>query len=316
MKNYFYFLIIQAFFILGFQNCSYAFLYVTNPSTNEIFQYDQNSGDFLKKIAVPHGTYSFLTEISTGPDNNIYLSVSEMGGYGRLLEYEGDTGEFLKPFVNNSVMGLGGDAVFGGDGYVYTEGCYGSGSSEFIHRWTESGGNGSQFITFSHWDNREGQMTDFELGPDGNIYVSNNTQIVKYNRETGAYMGVFSDEGAFDFVFGADHNIYASFEDSVMKYDGLTGESLGVFCDSYGVLRFGPDSNLYVGNLEKGIIQRYDGITGGYLGDVAPLNTYYGFASFTFAGDNSAPVPEPSTIILLGMSLFGFFGLKIRKITK
>ena len=73
-------------------------------------------------------------------------------------------------------------------------------------------------------------------------------------------------------------------------------------------LVFGPDDNLYVGSFGSGDILRYDGMTGAFISTFVPAGSG-GLGGPTFLTlheiSSATPVPEPSTLILLGGALAG-----------
>src|SRR5437867_6013463 len=118
--------------------------------------------------------------------------------------------------------------------------------------------------------------------------------ILRYNAGTGAFVDAIILEGSGPagnpllgpccMVFGPDENLYVSnlfgaalTDRGVFRYNGVTGEFMDVFVpgNSGGlrrplVLVFGPDGNLYVGdvgNVAQGgrAIRRYDGHTGAFI---------------------------------------------------
>jgi len=118
--------------------------------------------------------------------------------------------------------------------------------------------------------------------------------ILRYNAGSGAFVDAMVPEGSGPptnpllgpccMVFGPDENLYVSnllgvalTDRGVFRYNGVTGEFMDVFVpgNSGGlrrplVLVFGPDGNLYVGdvgNVAQGgsAIRRYDGHTGAFI---------------------------------------------------
>src|SRR5439155_971550 len=119
--------------------------------------------------------------------------------------------------------------------------------------------------------------------------------ILRYNAGTRAFIDAIVPEGSGPtgnpllgpccMVFGPDENLYVSnllgvalTDRGVFRYNGVTGEFMDVFVpgNSGGLRRplvvvFGPDGNLYVGdvgNVAQGgtAIRRYNGLTGAFLG--------------------------------------------------
>jgi DNA-binding beta-propeller fold protein YncE len=113
----------------------------------------------------------------------------------------------------------------------------------------------------------------------GNLLVSdfNASQILQFNANTGAPLGVFASGGGlispFSIVFSpwTKNLLVASREtNQVLQYDGRTGAFLGIFASAnlslpFG-LTFGPDSNLYVSNFGNNTVTKYNGLTGDFLG--------------------------------------------------
>jgi DNA-binding beta-propeller fold protein YncE len=116
------------------------------------------------------------------------------------------------------------------------------------------------------------------FGPDGNIYLSDFSLVLRLNGSTGALMGAFVPSGygglkdATYLVFGPDGNLYVSDFDAsnVKRYNGQSGSFMGVFTSGETVavhnpqgLAFGPDGNLYVAD-EVNVLQ-YSGTTGSFI---------------------------------------------------
>lgn len=136
------------------------------------------------------------------------------------------------------------------------------------------------------------------MGPDGNVYVGDNTQntIFRNDGSTGAPLPAPGQTGAIFvnasstassgsdyFAFGPDGNIYlGNTPNQILEYQGPAGASPGAYIGVFvtlsndaphpvtGVnnLAFGPDGNLYVNGFSAnnfGQIYRYDGTTGAPL---------------------------------------------------
>jgi hypothetical protein len=80
------------------------------------------------------------------------------------------------------------------------------------------------------------------FGPDGHLYVASygTDQVLRYNGQTGAFLGVFVVagggflDGPIDLAFGPDGHLYvaSSLSHQVVRYHGATGGSLGPFIGS------------------------------------------------------------------------------------
>src|SRR5947199_3568342 len=160
--------------------------------------------------------------------------------------------------------------------------------------------------------------------------------ILRYNAGTGAFVDAIILEGSGPagnpllgpccMVFGPDENLYVSnlfgaalTDRGVFRYNGVTGEFMDVFVpgNSGGlrrplVLVFGPDGNLYVGdvgNVAQGgsAIRRYDGHTGAFI-DVFVASGAGGLTQpgdpqfFVFAPDGNLYVASQATHRILRFS--------------
>jgi DNA-binding beta-propeller fold protein YncE len=137
------------------------------------------------------------------------------------------------------------------------------------------------------------ETTGVAFGPDGNLYtavqLSTNSFILKYDWRNGALIGAFgpnlTQTSLYGLAFGPDGSCYVCVHDTstspfityILRLDGRTGAvlskivpdpSLGL-ADFYD-LAFGPDGNLYVSDMQHGIIQ-FRGSDGAYLGLLATV---------------------------------------------
>ncbi|MFO0842678.1 MAG: NHL repeat-containing protein [Gemmataceae bacterium] len=127
---------------------------------------------------------------------------------------------------------------------------------------------------------------DLTLGPDGNLYVtSNSNSILRYSGTTGQLIGTFvaANSGGlnapFGLAFGPDGNLYVGSEgtNAIYRYSGTTGAFLNTFVSAgsgglnvpKGIV-FGSDGNLYVSSRDSNSILRYQGPSGPAPGSPLP----------------------------------------------
>ncbi len=124
------------------------------------------------------------------------------------------------------------------------------------------------------------------FGSDGNLYVSGDLGVLRYDGQTGSFLDVFIPNGTGGLlrpnglVYGPDGYLYVASQDTneVLRYDATSGAFIDVFAvphdtpqngglDTPGVLAFGPDGNLYVSSIgwNPDDVLRYDGTTGAFI---------------------------------------------------
>lgn len=117
------------------------------------------------------------------------------------------------------------------------------------------------------------------------------SQVLRYDENTGAFLGVFAtgrpNDHPVGMAAGGDGHLYVSitnfgpsFESAILRFDGRTGALIDTFASGGGIqgpqhLTFGPDGNLYVASFgglgPNSKIIRYDGMTGAYIDDFVPV---------------------------------------------
>ncbi len=137
-------------------------------------------------------------------------------------------------------------------------------------------------------------------GSDGSLYVASDPtrQILKYNGQTGAFVGVFATLPSVNnpghIAFGPDGNMYVSEWNgkSVWRFNGTTGASLGVFATNANLDQ--PDglawrgNELFISNSGHGRVARADATTGAWLGGYAGFEgSLLNPTELNFLGDGS-----------------------------
>lgn len=197
-----------------------------------------------------------------------------------VLEFDGETGTFLRVFVTPGSGGLSipQNLALGPDGNLYVS-SWNNGS---IKRYN---GVTGVFINDFVPSGRGGLLNPDHLvfGPDRNLYVSDRFRsvILRYNGTTGAFIDTFVSDGRLGgfvaFTFGPDKNIYASMfnccgSQRVLRFNGKTGLFIDVFTkngppidSAFSGLVFGPDGHLYASRFHKDRVERYNGTTGVFI---------------------------------------------------
>jgi PEP-CTERM motif len=112
----------------------------------------------------------------------------------------------------------------------------------------------------------------------------------------------------------------------VLEYNGTTGAFLRAFVGPGSDLSlprgltFGPDGNLYVANFGVGDVDRFNGTTGTFIDTFIPAGsgpppgsgTLGGPTFLLFHEEATSTAPEPSTFVLLGLSLAGLVTWRLK----
>jgi streptogramin lyase len=197
-------------------------------------------------------------------------------GTDSLNLYNGRTGAYMTSWTGSplyaAVIGPNGNlfATFDNNGVLEFNGTTGApvGTTPFI-----PAGSGGLVEAFA-----------LAFGPDGNLYVSNNTSaagyVLKFDGTTGAFLETFTVlpvPGCIfgnGMTFGPNGDLYVSnlCGGTILEFNGATGSLVGTFVsqNSGGLsqpenLTFGPNGNLYVANNSGGDVLEYDGTTGAFV---------------------------------------------------
>jgi len=275
--------------------------------------------------------------VAFGPDGNLYIGAV---GFGGVMRYDGQTGQFLDVFADgSSVASQASQVVFQG-GYLFV-----ATGTDGILRFNASTGAaapafgkpGAQFATPADQGIAQG-VHGLAFGPDGHLYLTSNVsnQVLKYDGLSGEFLGVFVPAGsgglaqANALVFGADGNLYvgSSGNSAVLRYRGPLQTNPGSFQDTFvpsgsgGLswiasdgLKFGPDGDLYVSSRNTSSVLRFDGVTGAYREEVAApgeggLSSTGGF-TFDTAGRIYVSSQNTNEILRYGTGSEAFFTVSL-----
>jgi serine/threonine protein kinase/streptogramin lyase len=162
-------------------------LYVLSRSLGSVRRYDSKTGGFLDTF-VPGGSggLSEPERAVFGPDGNLYVSCSKTNS---ILQYDGTTGAFMKAFVPSGKGGLRQPTglIFSQDGKLLV---VSRGTHEVL---SFDGKTGALLGVFIISKGRAflNQPTDLALGPDGNLYVISDRQVLRYDGRTGAFIDIY-----------------------------------------------------------------------------------------------------------------------------
>ena len=151
------------------------------------------------------------------------------------------------------------------------------------------GTTGAFLGTFASHPSLDG-VASITYGSDGKLYVLGefSLNVLRFDGLTGAFIDEFispSDMGSVGLTdpgfmeFGPDGNLYilhhvSGLPDAVFKFNGTTGDFISTFATGSGMahthgLTIGSGV-LYIGNLTDSTIERYDAVTGAFLGASPP----------------------------------------------
>jgi len=122
-----------------------------------------------------------------GPDGYLYAT-DDMGK--AILRYNGSTGAFIDAFVPAATSGLNIPlvAALGPDGKLYV-GDYLGNNTGVVRKYNGTTGASMRILTSGAYVMEKPHGLVF--GSDGNLYVADYADIVKYNGVTGAFMSIF-----------------------------------------------------------------------------------------------------------------------------
>lgn len=296
---------VLAFALSVFCGPGTAQIFVTDQGNNSVLEYD-TTGAFVSTFVSPgSGGLNVPRGLVFGPDGNLYIA--SYGPPAAVLRYNGQTGAFMGTFV----AGGSGGAI------VFTEITFGPNGNLFATDFSASNikeydGTTGAFITVFATTSISSNPLSLAFGPDGNLYVADETDVEEFNGITGAFIKSFppgSDLAASipsHLAFGPDGSLYVGtggpccpeVSGEILKYNPATGALLGVFVppgsgglEAVGPMIFRPDGFLYVLstntvpiNSTKEIL-RYNATNGAFVNAflVPPTGGLVEAAYFTFA---------------------------------
>ena len=186
-------------------------LFVTSLNNDRVIRYDGVTGE-LKNILIDGLGIDGPRNLAFGPDGNVYVT-SAVGN--RVVRYKANTGAYIDTWWAYRAE----DLLFSEDGFLYV-----------VSR-------GDNWVMWLDVDRRiligaagqEGNIqnpTHIAFGPQGDLYVSDDEKVVRYNRKTAAFIEIYA---------------YAN---GIQDPAGIT---------------FGPDGNLYVASLNNHKVLRFEG---------------------------------------------------------
>lgn len=279
----------------------YLVVATNNAKSDKLLRFNGSTGAFIDVLFHDFSPDQTSQGLTIGPDGNLYLSFFSNGaGADAVWLYSFATGQMTNFTGTTTMPGM---TVFGADGNFYVANNNTDGVG-FVSRYKGATG---QFIDIFVQPG-SGGLTDaygITFGPDGNLYVgsSGKSQVLRYNGQTGDFMGVFASDierlrmrGQSGIGFGPDGNLYASswLTGKVVRFNGTNGRFIDEFATTKGnptVFTWNVTGNLYVAGDGSAPILRFDGTTGKLLSTFVPasnLANTHGVA-FTYAHLATAP---------------------------
>jgi glucose/arabinose dehydrogenase len=274
-------------------------LLVSGFNSNNVVEFNATTGAFSGVfIAAGSGGLSEAEQLAFAPDGSLLV---DSFGSNSVLRYNGTTGAFLGQFASiSSPTGL---VIRDGVAYVSSYS-----SSGFVNSYNASTGAflGS-FVTPG--SGGLGSAHGLTFGPDGNLYVSDNThnQVLEYNGTTGAFIRVFASGDGLSLptalTFGPDGNLYVSSDSNnrVLEFNGTTGAYISDFIgagsggltDPHGLI-FRGDGDLYVSGGSG--VRQYNAATGAFVDLFASSSQLERPTYMVFTPQS---VPEPSSLVMV-----------------
>ena len=293
MKRYTIWFIVIASVLLISQPLLAGTILVTSHVTDDILEYDSDTGDYLRTFANT-GDLTGPIDLIVSPYSNNVLVTCEL--IDSILEYDISTGDYVGVFASGNGLSRPTRMTYGPNGNLYVTSRY---TDEVIQY---NGATGALVGSFAGGGGlRRPQGLIFDNNGDLLVASRNTNNVLKYDGDTGAYLSVFADAGGIgnpsSILFNEEGNllVISVYSDSILEYDS-DGNFLGVFLSGIELgqpsgMAFGPNGNLFVGSYTFKSILEYDASTGDFVGTFIFGNELDYPAGFVFV-----PEPEPTTV--------------------
>ena len=288
-----------------------ASIFITSRDSGiaDLYQYSL-AGALLQTI--PGNGLNNGQGVVVGPDGKVYVA-SEGGG--SVLRYDATTGAFLSTFATG--LGSAGALAFGSNGHLYV------GSASKILELDSSGLLAATIGLGTGLSSVSGLAFD----TSGNLYVSDGvtgrinkfspagaflSTIVSANTTLASGAGALLVNGSTLLVSDTFGSVGQNWGSSILAF-GLDGAAHGSFISDAHLngpagMAFGPDGNFYVVNYAGGNVVRFTA-AGSFVDTFIPDNPPSG-RFIAFAPNAIAPVPEPTSVAMLGL---GLLALAVRR---
>ncbi|BAZ49040.1 putative lipoprotein [Nostoc sp. NIES-4103] len=310
-----------------------AALLVSDFYTNQVLEYNEKTGDFIRVFA-SGGELSNPTGLLFTPSGNLLVSSAGTGtletGIGKVLEYNGKTGELVKTFTSGGELETPTGLLYAPNGDLLVADFSSGTVLEY------DGTTGVFKRTFATLGNTpDGELkrpVSLRFGSNGNLLVTiwTDGSVLEYDGQTGDFVRTFVSPGsgglnvAENIRLAPNGNVIVSSLgrstlsgreslSSVIEYDGQTGEYIRTLIpDNAGGLKnptgmyLTPNGTLLVATFNPGGILEYDVDTGEFIRTLVP-NGRGGLTNPTEIILSPTSVPESSAV--LGTLMFGALGV-------
>jgi cellulose synthase/poly-beta-1,6-N-acetylglucosamine synthase-like glycosyltransferase/DNA-binding beta-propeller fold protein YncE len=235
---------------------------VSSYLTNDIFCYDEDTGESLGKLTVSFNRALISRANSiVGPDGELYVSDNLRN---EVLRYDGVTGLFSDVVIKteNDQLQSPSYITFGPDDNLYVS------SNDKIFQFD---GDTGDFVDVFVSQNKAGLSNPQGLSFNGQYFYASsydNNRILRYDSESGIFIDEFIQSrdhnllGPVGNVLDDDGNMYVASQgtDKILHYDGKTG----IFLDQIPLqgaphgLALGDDGILYVSVFDTNEVLSYD----------------------------------------------------------